>query len=208
MPVGAMSSVAIYPGGRDHVGGDEIPHYTFAVSTDPDSPGGRWIEVAAGDLPCQIAVRLGRPRPGLLCCTGLRVGPPDGGQEYEVTARMLRDIRLGNVLRAIREASWGATFAEHPQPSGLTSPLPLDGASMGEMMGNTARKLKVKRGRKGLDPETLRRTAETYLEVVREGTTQPLAVASERLDIHPSTVWRRLQNAWKRFPELKPKEDS
>jgi hypothetical protein len=81
------------------------------------------------------------------------------------------------------------------------------GFTFGEIIGSTAQELRVRRGRKGLDSETLRRTAETYLEAVREGATQPLAATAQRLDIHPSTVWRRLQNAWKRFPELKPKED-
>jgi hypothetical protein len=111
---------------------------------------------------------------------------------------MLRDIPLGRVLYAIREASWG-DFTEHPNPPALTSPLTPDGLS-------TARDLKVRRGRKRLGSETLRRTAETYLEVVREGSAQPLAETAVRLYLHPSTVWRRLQDAWKRFPELKPKE--
>ena len=76
---------------------------------------------------------------------------------------MLREVRLGNVLHAIREASWG-DFSEQPcLPPALTIPLSPEGLSMGGMMERTARDLKVRRGRKGLDEETLRRTAETCL---------------------------------------------
>ena len=161
-----------------------------------------WIGVEGGDLPCQIWIRLGRPRKGPFCLTGIQIGAPDGPEEYEVTARMLRDIRLGNVLRAIREGYRGVsgTVLDTPEPGNAMR------FTLGEIIGSTAAPLqpdlRVRRGRKGLDPETLRRTAETYGEAVREGSTQPLAVAAQRLDIHPSTVWRRLQNAWKASPKF------
>ncbi len=196
---------------RNDANGDQLPKYTW---TPPDSHGGRflgryagtWIGVRGGDLPCEIRIRLGTTGRGVLYCTGLRIGAPDGKQEYEVTARMLRDIRIGNILRAIREgaASRSGTKLDEQVPNNVFK------ISYGELIAGTAvplKNLKVKRGRKGLDPETLRRTAESYLKAVSEGATQPLAVTAQEFDIHPSTVWRRLQNAWKRFPELKPKED-
>jgi hypothetical protein len=98
--------------------------------------------------------------------------------------------------------------------TGLDEPSPVAGFTWGEIVGLSATDklsdLTVRRGRKGLDPETLRRTAETYLEVVRQGSTQPLAETATRLNKHPSTVWRRLQNAWKcpDLKHLKPKEES
>ena len=67
LPVAPMSSVAIYPGGRDRSpksNRDDAPAYSFAVHVDPEVPGGRWVEVIAGDLPCQIAVRLGATTAG------------------------------------------------------------------------------------------------------------------------------------------------
>lgn len=184
---------------------DEIPEYCWDGRLDPDE---RWISVSGGDLPCDIEIRLGEPRSGRFVCTGLRVGARDGDEEYEVTSRMLRDIRLGNVLRAFREGFgclasqslarvlFSGTLVPGAKPARLT---------VADALAEKARGLNVRRGRKGLDPETLLRTAETYQEVLSEAATQPLAVTAQRLDIHPSTVWRRLQNAWKRFPELDPR---
>ncbi len=190
---------------------DELPQYTF---TPPDTHGGRlagrlagaWIEVEGGDLPCPIAVRLGSgPHRRRLFLTGLRVGAPDGSEEYEITARMLRDVRLGNVLRAVREGLHGVSgTALDDQAPG--EPLAF---TLGELVGLTALErppdVRVRRGPKGLDPETLRRTAEAYRDVLAAGSTQPLAAVAQRLDIHPSTVWRRLQTAWRRFPDLDPR---
>ena len=192
---------------------DELPEYTW---TTPGTSGGRiigrhaggWIGVEGGDLPCPIWIRLGKSEKGRFCLTGIQVGAPEGPEEHEITSRMLREIRLGNVLRAVREGYWGVSGSvlDTPEPGNAM------GFTFGEIIGSTAAplqpELRVRRGRKGLDPETLRRTAEAYREVVEEGATQPLAVTAQRLDIHPSTVWRRLQNAWERFPELKPKEES
>lgn len=194
---------------------DELPRYGFSIRWSIDAPDTRdpWIGVSGGDLPCPIEVRLGKPKGGRVVCTGLRIGQwdPDeqregGGRgEREVSSRLLRDIKLGSVLRALREHISGMS-----EDARLTLPLAPWGLSVGEMMGERVKTLSVRRGRKGLDPETLQRTAEVYLQAVAEGSTQPLAVAAVRLDVDASTVWRRLQNAYRRFPErfpeLKPKK--
>ena len=189
---------------------DDLPEYSW---TTPDTAGGRfmgryagtWIGVEGGDLPCQIWVRLGTPQKGHICLTGIQIGAAEGDEEYEVTARMLRDVRLGNVLRAVREGFRGVsdTVLDEPEPGNA------GGFTFGEIVGSTAlplqQELRVRRGRKGLDPETLQRTAEVYLQARSEGSRHPLAAAALVLDLDPSTVWRRLQNAWKRWPEMKPK---
>jgi len=184
---------------------DELPEYVW---TAPDTHGGRfagrlagaWIGVEGGDLPCPILVRLGcAPGHRRFCLTGLCIGSPDGAGEYEVTARMLRDIRLGNVLRAIREGFRGesGTVLDELAP-GEVQPF-----TLGEVIGLTAAELvpgmRVRRGRKGLDRETLQRTLDAYEAAVRAGSTQPLAVVAQEMDIHPSTVWRRVNAARKRF---------
>ena len=200
---------------------DVVSHYRWDVALDPDEPDFRWIRVAGGDLPCDIGIRIGKPSHGRIICTGLRVGAPDGvaeEYEYEVTSRMLRDIRLGGVLQTIKEGVGGVsddmlTFWDTEGDVERVARLGewakdfpgMGGRTLGELMGGKAKNLSVRRGRKGLDSETLRRTAEVYRQAIADGATQPLAVAAQQLDIHPSTVWRRLQSAWKRFPELEPK---
>jgi hypothetical protein len=194
---------------RNDANDDLVPDYEFQVADPTGRAVGRyagaWTKFWGGDLPCEVWIRLGR-RQNRLCCTGVYVGALDGEDEYEVTARNLRDIRLGNLLRFIREGIGGVSGTKLDEPS------PLAGFNWAEIIGLSATdkvsNLAVRRGRKGLDPETLRRTAETYLQVLREGAKQPLAETATRLDKHPSTVWRRLQNAWERFPNLKPKEES
>jgi hypothetical protein len=213
---------------------DPIPSYQVSIGFNYDEGfAGQWVQLSGGDLPCEIEVRLGKVGAGQFVCTGICVGAPDSSESrYEVTARMLRDVRLGNVLRFIREAyspSYGgpdvnaAMTTPTPSPADIAAAVaagryrgphsaqevaeiiaPFGGLTLGQMMGRTAVPLKVRRGRKGVPPEELRRTAETYLQVVKEGSAQPLAETAVRLYLHPSSVWRRLQQAWKKFPELKP----
>lgn len=191
---------------RNNANGDTIPAYSFAVGIS-SGVGERWIRLWGGDLPCDVEVRLGRIGAGQFVCTGIRVGANGAEDEYEVTARMLRDIRLGNVLRFIREAYSPSLYGPEVSPAFDIRITPLEGITLGQAMGRSAAPIRVRRGRKGLDPETLRQTAEVYLQVIEEGAAQPLAETAVRVYCHPSTVWRRLQSAWKRFPELKPKEE-
>jgi hypothetical protein len=185
---------------RNDANADELPEYEWELWVDPEHPDYRWVRVSGGDLPCPVEIRYGgEPKAGRFVCTGLRVGAPDGAEEWEVSARMLRDIRLGNVLRAIREGLAGGGSDQ------LTQPFVIGGPTVGQLHGDKAKGLSVRRGRKGLDPETLRRTAEFYRQAVDEGTPQPLAATAARLDVWPSTVWRRLQKAWEQFPELVPR---
>jgi hypothetical protein len=179
-----------------------LPKYTVDMFADPrpEVPEERWITLRDGDLPCQIQVRLGRQQAGRLICTGMQVGAADGEEEYEVTKSMLRAIPWANVMTFIRDAVGGVSewdwmtmrLGGHP--------------SAGEAMGATAKRLSVRRGRKGLEEETLRGTAEAYAQAIAEGNTRPLAFVAVALDLDPSTVWRRLQNAWKRWPEMKPEK--
>ena len=72
----------------------------------------------------------------------------------------------------------------------------LAGTTFGDQVKMGALPLTVRRGRKGLDPETLRRTAEVYLEVLETGTPRPLAGTAQRLYLDASSVSRRLKKAW------------
>ena len=189
---------------RNNASEDELPQYVWELLVDPEHPESRWMRVSGGDLACPIELRYGEPKAGRFVCTGLRVGAPDGAEEWEVSARMLRDIRLGNVLRAVRE-SLAESRDSDTSSRESTQPFGVDGPPLGVLLADKAKNLSVRRGRKGLDPETLRRTAEVYRQAVDEGLVQPLAATAQRLDVWPSTVWRRLQKAWDRFPELVPK---
>jgi hypothetical protein len=195
---------------RNDANEDRTPDYQWELADPTGRTVGRyagpWTKFWGGDLPehCEVWLRLGRTKRGRLCCTGVQVGATDGADEYEVTARNLRDIRLGNLLRFIREGMGGVSGTKLDEPS------PLAGFTWGELIGLSAQDLRATRGRKGLAPDELRRTAETYREVVAEGSKQPLAETATRLNRHPSTVWRRLQNAWQRpeLEHLKPKEET
>jgi hypothetical protein len=178
---------------------DELPDYAWTFTFN--SEGQLWIRPRGGDLPCDLALRLGSPTPHRLVCVELRIGAAPGEEPYEVTARMLRDIRLGNILRGIREIASG-----FPPYEALGAVISADGRTIGDFIADRAVTMQPRRGRKGLDPETLRLTAEAYLRAVEEGSTQPLAVTAQAVDVHPSTAWRRLQSAWKRFPELDPRK--
>lgn len=182
--------------------GSDIPEYTWAVDPSGTDP---WVTVFGGDLPCQIEIRFGvEPRGRRLICTGLRVGRPDDEKPYEITKRMLTDISIANVLRAIRAHASG----ESADPA-MTTPLPPNGLSLGEMLAQAAQPmtLSVRRGRRGLEDETLLTTAELYRDAVARNDLQPRVSVALELGVDPSTVWRRLQKAWERFPELRPKGD-
>ncbi len=179
----------------------ELPKYRvdMVAEPDPDVPEERWIALDGGDLPCRVEVRLGRQQSGRLICTGLRFGAPDGGEEHEVTKSMLRVFPWANVMTFIRDAVAGVAewdwlnlrFGDWP--------------TAGEAMGATVKSLTVRRGRRGLDDDELRQTAEVYRQAVAQGYARPREVAAARLEVDQSTVWRRLQKAWERFPEMKPK---
>ena len=180
----------------------ELPKYSIdlAVYPDPDVPADRWITLRDGDLRCQVQVRLAQQQSGRLICTGLRLGAPDGGAESEVTKTMLRVFPWANVMTYIRDAIAG--FAEWDWLNLRFGEWP----AAGESMGATVKSLSVRRGRKGTDDETLRGTAEVYLQAVAQGYARPREVAAARLEVDQSTVWRRLQKAWQLWPEMKPKD--
>jgi hypothetical protein len=114
---------------RNNANGDTIPAYSFAVGIS-SGVGERWIRLWGGDLPCDVEVRLGRIGAGQFVCTGIRVGANGAEDEYEVTARMLRDIRLGNVLRFIREAYSPSLYGPEVSPAFDIRMTPLEGITL------------------------------------------------------------------------------
>jgi len=164
-------------------GGDELPHYVGTLRADyaeAEDPEARWITLNGGDLPCPIAVRLGRADSGRLCFTGLRMPPDSTYPPAEVNSKMLRQISLGNVMRYFRESaargigSWPDVLRDVAEPTRLTVP----------------------RGPKG-DPETDQRTLECYEAALRRGLAGIAAVAevSEELHVSLSQVYRRVRRA-------------
>jgi hypothetical protein len=80
-------------------------------------------------LPCPVAVLLARSENGRLVCVGLRIGAdankyPPAQQHHEVTASMLRDIKLGQIVQDLAaylsvediEERGGACPEERPHP--------------------------------------------------------------------------------------------
>ncbi len=184
---------------------DNLPEYLASVPanySDADDPEARWITLVGGDLPCPIAVRLGRGVSGRLCFTGLRIpveNPwrpveiPQGEWEHdyhwgkwskpfpaEVSSKVLRQISLGNIMRFFREraakdaGSWRAVLDGVAEPAKMTVP----------------------RGPKG-DPETDQRTLEHYEAALARGLRGIAAVAevSEELHVSISQVYRRMKRA-------------
>jgi len=194
---------------------DGVPHYGWDFSLDyldDDDPASRWHEVSGGDLPCRIAVRLGTTPSGRPCFTGVRIGEPDGGEPHEVNSKTLRDVSLGNVMRSLREKAvtkdpmWTMPADLEPLVS-----LPPDlvalgaktraGRTLAEVLLGTATPttLSVPRGPKG-DPETDRRTLESYEAACAAGLASSEAVAEVSEDFHVSTsqVYRRMKRARER----------
>ena len=198
--------------------GEELPDYTWVLPTDPSEP---WIGVRDGDLPCEVWIRLGQPECGRVRCIGLRIGEPGATladrqdpPEHEVTSTLLRQIHLSRVLQALREHAGGVSddrlLTEVPASEWDRFDAAMLGRSPGQTFGELlvaqAGTLSVRRGRRGTDQETLRGTAEVYLQARSEGHTDLLAETARRIGVHASTVSRRLQGVWERFPELRPEE--
>lgn len=166
---------------------DAVPDYSWSIPVSGD----KWIDMRDGDLPCDVSIRLGQGKSGRIFITGLRVGMPDAVEPYEVTTKHLRELRLGNILRAIREA----VLSNDPLWTKSREPY---GKSIAEDILGSAdfTKLSVPRGPKG-DPEVTRRTAECYEAALRRGLskTEAVVAVSRELFVSESQVYRRLAKA-------------
>lgn len=170
--------------------------------------GERWVTVSGGDLPRPIQIRLGIPKGrSRLAITGVRIGALNNEPEYEITTRMLQRMSLRRLTESIAAGLWGDEDSNlaHAWRGGPPDEYP-DAETPAQLLAAKAQTLLVRGGRRGLDEATLRRTVKLYDEARAAGETQLLAVVAQQLDVHPATVWRRLQIAWKRFPELRPME--
>ena len=149
----------------------------------PDRGSTNWVDVSS-HMAEDLKVRLGQTEKGRLFVTGLRIGAPDGLEPYEITN--LRDIHLGEILRAIREAAaidnpaWQSTLLARANPAKAT----------------------VRRGPVP-DADTDLRTRELYEAALAAGSSKMEAIAATaaELDRDQATIYRRLART-------RPKEDS
>lgn len=149
----------------------------------PDRGSADWVTVSS-HMAKHLKVRLGQSEAGRLFVTGLQIGAPDGLEPYEI--KNLRDIHLGEILRAIREAAsiddpeWQSTLLGRANKATVT----------------------VRRG-PVRDEDTDRRTRELYEARLAAGASKTEAVMETAVAIGKSE-----SQVYRRLARTRPKEGS
>lgn len=133
-----------------------------------------WIETDVPGHPHRVAVCLGEADDGRLIATGILIDPT---KNLEVTSRLLRDVRLGELVSAA-----------------ALSPFPV-----GRVKHATRQRIrKARPGPAGHPDEFYSRIAEAYKRAVRTHPRTPVITLMAQLDRSEATVHRYLQECRRR----------
>lgn len=133
-----------------------------------------WIGVNVPGQPHSIAICLGEADDGRLVATGLLIDP---GKNLEVTSRLLRDVRLGELV---------STAAVSPFP-------------IGRVKHSTRRRVrKARPGPAGHPDEFYARVADAYRRAIRMHPRTPVIALMDELGVSEATTHRYLQECRRR----------